>query len=437
MKKILIPLVLFAFQFSFGQEIQFSGAIEASGIYTGDEAPFWLYTNTNGLRSSLTNSSGYAFAKADYAISDDFQLSAGVGLMFRDGVKDRLQRDQVFVQLDHKWASLIIGSKRNDESFEGLSSTNSNILYSGNARSIPGVLIESPGYLSILPRVGVTYGLGHYVLNDNRFVDDTYVHYKRLGFRVKTTKRSTFDITLQHFVQWGGTSPELGKLPSSFEDFVKVFFAQNAGEEAPTGEVVNALGNHIGSYNINYTYTTDETELSLYHQHLFEDGTGARFRNFPDGVWGITYKPKSNVIKRLLYEFVTTTDQSGFSNNGLDNYFSNSIYRSGWTYEGRTIGLPFLYRNESDLRFTNNSVTAHHFGVSAMHNKWVFKLRTSLVSNKGTLAIPFTPEENDSYTSLTTDYNASWGTLFFIGGIDTSSVNDTNYGAGLGYRYNF
>ena len=69
-------------------------------------------------------------------------------------------------------------------------------------------------------------------------------------------------------------------------------------------------------------------ELTFYHEHPFEDGSGTRLANFPDGVWGVFFAPESKkIITSVLYEYIDTTDQSYYvGGSGIDSYFNHRIY---------------------------------------------------------------------------------------------------------------
>jgi len=58
-------------------------------------------------------------------------------------------------------------------------------------------------------------------------------------------------------------------------------------------------------------------------------------------------------------------DENGniIQGRGLDNYFNNGIYNSGWTYFGSTIGSPyFTSKSVADNGITNGIIKAdNHF----------------------------------------------------------------------------
>lgn len=424
---------------SFSQQLEYSGSIQLQGMYASENLPFWMYTNTNTRANALTNASGYAFAKAQYELNETSQIEVGVGVMYRDGFVDRFQRNELFARYSNTWLQATMGAKNPTQAYDGLSTSNGNILWSGNNRAIPGITLESPKPINLGRYLTLDYGLGHYSLNDDRYVEDTRVHYKKVGIGVKLNAKNRIKGTVLHYAQWGGKHPLLGQLPDGLSDFVKVVFAQSAGDNAEFNEQVNALGNHIGSFDFEYEYSSEIGTFNAYHLHLFEDGSGTAFKNFPDGIWGITYAPKDKKLKRILYEYVHTTDQSsGEGRSAGDNYFSNKGYRSGWTYEGNTIGLPFILLNpETGLGISNNLIKAHHFGTLFNFNKLDLLFKVSVVDDAGSPGNPLTSSIKKLYTYAKGAYATDYGNITLLLGADTSSITDSTVGVGLGYQYSF
>jgi hypothetical protein len=147
----------------------------------------------------------------------------------------------------------------------------------------------------------------------------------------------------------------------------------------------------------------------------FEDGGQViKLEPFPDGVYTLkfSFKDKQCFINEILYEFANTTWQSGPIHDrpateeemtkdygkyvywqdpdhyfygrmvpgGLDDYFNNSEYRSGWTYYGRPMCLPLMIPFAPDAEgitkgIASNRVRAHHIGVKgqAWHVPYAFK----------------------------------------------------------------
>jgi len=417
------------------QEISYSLTGNLNGFYAAqDELPFWFYSNQNGQLDLESNFLGSIDAKARYDINTKLSLEGGAHFFYSDGIEDQIKRNELFIRFNSPYVKATLGAKNPEVNVSGLSSSNQNFIVSGNARALPGILVEANKEIPVFKFLSLDWGIGHYEMNDDRFVDGTMVHYKRLGATIKINSKNKLYARLQHYAQWGGTSPIYGDFPDDFEAFIDVFFARKGGEETTAGDQFNAVGNHLGSYFLEYQYNHDLYILKLYHDHPFEDGSGTRLANFPDGIWGAFLELKSNkFIKSVLYEYVDSSDQSGaVGSSSKDHYFMNKGYRSGWTYDGNTIGLPFISVPD------NTRVRAHHISVNSVYNSFVFQLKASYVTNLGSYFVPFEPEENVLRTYLNTQYTlGQYGTFGVLLGLDASDITDTQFGAGISYSYQF
>jgi hypothetical protein len=204
----IINLFFFLFTaLAFSQELDIRGAVETTAILSNeDEVPFWLHTNTNYALGELTNFSATAEGTATYTFST-FNISAGASVYGRDGVADAVQRKELYVQFENSWLRAIVGSKKQTTVADGLSATNKNFLWSGNARPLPGILLEANNPIKISNTFGIDWGIAHYELNDNRYVRHTHVHYKRLALITTFNENNKLTVQVQHYAQWGGTSP--------------------------------------------------------------------------------------------------------------------------------------------------------------------------------------------------------------------------------------
>jgi hypothetical protein len=217
-----------------------------------------------------------------------------------------------------------------------------------------------------------------------------------------------------------------------------VFFDSLGDENATGADQANSLGNHLGSWQLHYRYAYDAGSLELYHQTLFEDGSGLNFGTFPDGVWGMFWTPENTGwLKGLLYEYTQTTWQSGTGGLfGNDDYFNNGTYRSGWTYYGQVIGTPFFTFDPEVPGIVNNSIVAHHLGLRASISDLDIRFRASMVENRGTRSEPYNPFENTIFTHLQLQHPLGEQALVGLSlGADFSDLNEHTFGAGLSFRY--
>ncbi|UAB80424.1 hypothetical protein INR76_09880 [Marixanthomonas sp. SCSIO 43207] len=427
-------------------QVEFETTLSTSGYYsTEDELPFWMITNKNGALSSQTDGIFQGGTKVlyDYSENNKAKLSAGVSFFLRNGVEDRLQRDEVYIQFENTWLRAIVGAKNSEDRFQGLSVVDNNFLISGNARAIPGVLVETTKPISIFENFGIEGGIGHYELNDNRVTKNTMIHYKKLYINWGIGNKSTLRFGIEHYAQWGGTSPEFGKQKQAFSDFLNVFFAKNSLESTNDNERLNALGNHLGIYNLEYTYAPTIGEFKLYHQHPFEDGSGTALKNFPDGIWGFYYKPNqedyTGFLKGIVLEYFQTVSQSGrFGRSGRDNYFNNGIYMTGWRYDKSIIGFPFFDNTSITQLIENNRIRGAHIGMLGSIKNIDLLGKISVSENFGSYSQPFSSKENRAYVFLKTTYNfEKLGKVSLEFGYDYNDEQNDKSGVGLSYSYTF
>jgi hypothetical protein len=422
------------------------GEINVSSFFSSeDQVPFWFYTNTANKFSAQTDLA----VSAKFTSAFDFGNSiAFVGLngTYRNGFEDRFQRIEMYAGFMNNWLMATLGPKRPELKLNGLSATNQNFLWSGNARPLPGFLLEAPKWVRIADGLFFDWGIGHYVLNDERYVKDTWVHFKEVSVKWNVNELNTLKFKLQHVAQWGGNSPVYGAQPRDLSAFIDVFMAKRGGENTVEGDQINAIGNHMGSFLLEYELRQPIGNFLFYHEHPFEDGSGTRFANFPDGVWGISFAPENKkMFSRVLYEFITTKNQSGrVEPSGFDRYFSNKLYRTGWAYENTIIGFPFFIYDpsvvitEETTPIISDVVQLHHFGVNGYFGNFAWTFKSSISTNSGTLRVPFDMELKNWYNLLAVSYHAQkYGVITLLTGADFSNISKNNFGAGLEYSYKF
>ncbi len=117
---------------------------------------------------------------------------------------------------------------------------------------------------------------------------DARLHHKGFKFVYRPNPDFEMKAGIRHFAQWAGDSPESGQQPDGFSDYIKVITGREGGENAVGGDQVNVLGNHLGTYELEIRKRlSPEMQLNFIYNHMFEDGTGSRFANFPDGRYGV------------------------------------------------------------------------------------------------------------------------------------------------------
>lgn len=450
MIKKLISALLYIFIFTSSitaqERLNFSGSLGSIGFIPNDRLPFWSFTNSQGFLSESSSYGVSAFAKAEYSLSDNHLITLGAGAYLSDGFNDNLRRSNLYIEYKNNWILVTAGAKEVVEELYNLSTINDNILLTGNTRPLPGIIISNVKPIKLSEEFSLDAALAHYNLNDDRSTKNAQIHYKMIRANWTINETSSLSVALRHYAQWGGRLSDGTKLPSDIKAFGRVFIGANGGDIDNPNEAINALGNHLGSYNINYKKHLKNGTLALYHQSLFDDRSGRELNNFPDGVWGVNYQPKENtLIKSILYEYIQTVSQSGAprptegiaQQSGGDNYFINSIYRSGWTYEGAIIGLPFLNPFGNTTTPSNNRMIGHHLGLAGSLGKIDYTIKGSYIQNLGTYNSPIKPRQQAFYSYANFSYDTNiLGIINLFLGADYINNFSNATSIGIGYKYN-
>lgn len=392
---------------------------------TGRALPFWSHTNKGGVYPETCGGLIRARANGDMSPGKGFRLGWGFGLAGyaaakgnadvhnSDGGSLRGMIQEVYVGAGWKKLDLDLGIRRRPTGFAGLSVTGGNLVITDNAQDFPGYRLHSDWI--VIPRTNGTlsfrFDFGDYGLWDNRYVRHTLLHNQALYLKVGLSRRLTFSAGLDLWSQWGGTSPDHGRQPCGFRNYLRILTASSGDEEATKSDQINALGNHLGRELLRLDYEGDGWSLAFQHDIPFEDGSGVGFQNFPDGVNTLHFslKEKDRWVSDLLLEFIYTKWQSGTRHDrpateeelkrnpdkkvyvvgGCDNYFCNGEYKSGWTYNGRTIGLPLFIpaaKDENGITrgVVNNRVVAWNAGASGkLFRKAPYLVRITYSKNFG------------------------------------------------------
>ena len=354
--------------------------------------PFWLKSNRWGIND------GYIRNRLliRYENQKNNLIKSNAELV---QVKNRIYiiEGNISVSLQKYLISLGISKKALGEIDHDLSS--GSLILSPNASPLPKFSIESnePISFELEPFRFDFYGrISHGLLEKGVYISRPFIH-EKWGY-VKIIKNNlSFHLGLIHEAIWGGKTKELGSMPSSISDFVRVFFVQGGGGNSIVHESNNSLGNHLGIWDLGFYKNNKNYLFNAYLQHPFEDKSGARWLlNWKDGLYGIQIedKLKQFFINKINIEFLYTMNQSGSaevsdSTYGWDDYYNHYIYLSGWTYKGKAIGTPFatLGTNEARplLHIENNRIKAIHLGFSGIINSKIsFRHLSSYSENYGT-----------------------------------------------------
>lgn len=433
----------------FAQFLETKFDVESEGIlFLRDRSPFWMHSNKYGRLDEKSNIFTLLRLKNEVLIDSDQVFEIVAGGLFKNGFENEIRFDEVYFEYRSPKIGFFVGKKHRKDHYQGLSVSNESILRSLNAPAFPGIGIYSidPLYLFGDHGPGVMASLEEYLLDDQRYIEDTRVHHKSFHFVYKSEYPDfRIDLGVQHYVQWAGKSEEFGVLPKSFEDYIRIFSGMASDEDVGNGQEVNALGNQIGSYEAKVKANIRDVDFELIYNHIFEDASGMKMGNFPDGRYAIYIEDNRDAfwskswLKAFMYEFHYTKNQSrarkSSAGDGADNYFNNNLYRSGWTYQNRVIGSPFILPNENRFRIGRNIVVAHHVGIRGEILKDIpYKFLLSYRENYG-VKDSFLAQKEQIFSGLieveilNSDY-----LLHAQLGVDAPLHDQLNIGVGLNFR---
>lgn len=399
---------------------------------TGDYLPFWSRTGRNGIVPYSSSALVMGGADVEYKAENGLYFEAGTNLVGSLASRNPLQEtkvsglvDRLYVSGGWKMLHLDVGLKPRVKELGPLSVTGGNFVISDNARNLPGINAWSDWiYFEKWHIIGIKGNFAHYKLNDTRFTRGAMVHNKSAAVKLGWKDIIELEAGLDHWAQWGGVSQTIGQQPASFRDFLRVIVGGRGGDDATKSDQLNALGNHLGREYVRINYNSPLYRLSFQYDMPYDDGKNIiQTQTFPDGVWSLKFSlnRRTALVTDVIYEYIYTTWQSGDTHDrpateaemtkdygkyvywqdpdnhyygrivlgGMDNYFNNGEYASGWTYHGRTIGLPLLVpavpdENGCTRGVVNNRIRGHHFGLMGNFDQIPYMFKATYTSNWGT-----------------------------------------------------
>lgn len=475
-------------------------------LSSGGSLPFWALANSNGIMPA--NDGGLVLVQASkpFDPSKTFQWQAGASLAASYVPVDmndpgsspfHAMVDELYAGVRWKVLRLDVGMMHRDREFTGaapelgsLSVTEGHIVESNNARTMPG-------YKLVLEPWAVPFTGGHLLLDgiwgdyktiDERFVKGALVH--RLRGRITFDTRHHFyaSLGIDHYALWGGapSDPKYIPIDVNFSNYFRICTGRSASPSGSRSDQMNCLGDHGGAEMLRLGWRDPAWDLTFQWEKPYNDKSGMRFNNIPDGVytlqWGL--KDKDRWITDALVEFHYTMWQSGTLHEketddegkqidwhshkslnifGLDSYFNNSEYKSGWTHFGRSICAPTFFTGMGNgvRQIVNNRYRAVHLGLSGkLFRVAPYKLMLTFSDNYGTYSKPYIypssiysgwnwwePNTIDKglkqFSAAITGYVpfkiAARHTLDLVYGLyaDAGEVLPRNFGATAGVRYIF
>ena len=381
---------------TFSQAIFEFHAISEFSNNSIDKTPFWAKVNRWGVSPPYKN-------KPLNLVNISFQRYLSQSTQFIVGIEGTGLRErshfvnsELYIGFLHKWLTLLGGRKKNTLGENYLPLSLGSMVVGSNALPIPQVSLSIPEYKLLKIRnisIKLRGGISHGWLDKGMYVEAPILHEKWLYLSFEKNNISGH-IGLVHEAIWGGNTNKFGAQPTSFKDFIRVFFIRGGSSSAITDEQINTLGNHLGIWDLGVRIKKSSFDYHFYLQHPFEDQSGAHWLlNYPDGLWGLSIhaKNKKGWVTDFLMELLYTMHQSGSegSDYGRDDYYNNYLYKGGWVYKGKVIGNPMFILGQNEIRdwkhIVNNRIIAIHSGIEGnIFTYFQYRVLATFSKNFGT-----------------------------------------------------
>ncbi len=353
-------------------------------LITSDEhVPFWMSSNNSGRFSSKESSQLYYDLRLYKAPRFGKNLDYGYGLEvisnFDGKVNNRLI--QAYATVATKMFRFSVGRKEEIQGFNNHRYGFGNLVNGNNALPIPKISVQTNGWIKapfLKNNISYKAYFAHGWFEKDRYQSGAFLHQK--SFHINLHPKSQwfeFSLGLNHNAQWGGYN--LGRdfeQPAGLKNYLRILLASSGGDDALATDQLNALGNHLGTWDIQGKLKFGNWVLSNYWQFLWEDSGGLTPLNWRDGIVGLKLenKTRKSIINSIRIEIIRTNDQDAEKTgiDGLpylepDNFLNNSVYRSGWTYGNQVIGSPvFLLLNEESISISRIKNMINGISVNVM-----------------------------------------------------------------------
>ncbi|MEX2641565.1 MAG: capsule assembly Wzi family protein [Balneolales bacterium] len=385
--------------------------LNITGGMPGD-IPFWLLANRNGIPGS-GRSAAYLRISADTPLHPDRLLdyAAGFDLIGRQDGQNSAWFNQLYLHVRYGPVRIYGGRIKEAHGMHDPWLSSGSLGWSHNATPMPKIGLRIPDWLSVpytKDFIAVRGHIAHGWFGDNRYTARPWLHEKS-GY-VKLGGQNIFNVYggLMHYTVWGGEHPELGNLPGKFTDFKRVFLVKSGHENAPPGEDDYMLGDHLGAWDAGFMINLGRFHTSVYRQFPLETKDNLKLKSPQDGLLGISIASanQQSLLSAITYEFLYTKWQDGprrpdpgnfrDGEKGNENYYNHFLYRSGWTYFGRTLGNPLFFPRDDGPGIENNRIVAHHLGAGgAISPAFSYRTLITYSRNYGTYGTVEEPRGED------------------------------------------
>lgn len=388
---------------------------------------------------------------------------------------------QLYLDVNYRSLFLTLGAKESGSKMLNDRLSSGDMTMSANARPMPGVRagfikpqnipftngwVQISGELGYYKQIDSDWLENHYNYYNNFITTDLWYNYKYCYFHTKPSQPFSVTVGMQAACQFGGIMNTYANgewlstvdMSPSFKSFYKAFIPGSGGTNL--GDQVYYEGNHVGSWDIMGRYRLkNNSEIKIYYQSPWEDGSGIGMMNGFDGLYGIEYKSSNDksIINGVVIEYINLKNQGGpihWAPNdkpgttiaeeatGADNYYNNYAY-NGYQYYGMSLGSPVLkspiYNTDGYMAFTDTRLWSLHLAIEGTPLKnWTYRAKFFYTDSWGTVFRPYSKIRNNTSAMLECVY--SWHNLPGLNlkgqlAIDRGDLFGDNFGVLLSVSY--
>lgn len=384
-------------------------------LFAAGNMPFWMQARQYGVIPSKGS-----FLQTTIALHSDYRASSKTRPYLKAkpldwayafevtgnaGATCQLFLPQAYLKVKYKSLELYAGKRKELIGIADSSSGMGPYSWSGNAMPLPKIQIGFRQWTPLFtPHVSIQATMAHGWLDEPRvLVRHAYLHQKNLYFRIgKPTAKVLAFAGINHQVQWAGrisAVPEPnnyyqadGSLPHDAAAFFSVVTGKRGfGRNYNAYDNRERVGNHLGSVDLALQIHSDARTILIYRQQPYEMPSLLHLANTKDGLMGISITQKSvdypiSGIRKVVFEFLSTQDQGRSGPLWTEQYFNHLQYKQGWSYRGKTLGVPFITPSGRSSTFTtDNLLTVFHLGINALLlSHWQLNGRFSHLTSRGT-----------------------------------------------------
>lgn len=461
--KLIIIFLLFAggrqvLSFQFSSEADTTVAKHELSLGLGaivsyqDQLPFWLQANNSARFNSTNNLGSYSQIHLQKTTNESKSLDYFYhleGFAFA-GSSSQINLIQAYMGVHFKQLRLSIGKQEERFGLNDSTLSIGNLSYGNNASPLPKIVLATRHWTRspVLSNIfSFRFYFAHGWFEGDRYQSGAMLHQKSLYVRSRFFRKKLSIITgLNHSAQWGGRNLSSETVqPTGLLNFAKIFLASSGGSDALQTDQLNALGNHLGSFDLSAGFKFRSFEVRNYWQFLWEDRSGLTPFNWRDGLVGLSIKleNKQSFISGVNVEVIRTNgqdavkvDDEGNSFVEPDNFFNNSVYRSGWTYQNRVIGNPiFLLLSPESVggNRIKNMINGLNVGLEGKYNNVSYRVNYRSFKNQGTYQERFDPPLHLNAIVMSLSIEALGGRFDLSNSVEWGNYPSGNAGVMIGY----